>query len=210
MAAFSIGPTDLGSGWFYSDPYWRTDTTATHTFSNVSNLPAEAESILDATSYAQFADAFSAINVGCYHSQSFGQCPGHANINPGSFAAYTDTLSGMTVATLNAATLGYYGPVTVISRVWAQSSQVYGNYVSASPAGFMYLLSLVTPLIGVGLTLAEMPRLNAEIRRRPYAPGGYAWLNPDKVPGEYEAALESWKAYRHPVYSIPATWQWRG
>lgn len=64
------------------------------------------------------------------------------------------------------------------------------SYGAAGAAGpFTHLIgSLVGSFIGAGLSLREMPRLNAFMRRRG------RWLRPE----EYEPAWAAWREYTHP------------
>lgn len=56
--------------------------------------------------------------------------------------------------------------------------------------GFVFLMSLLGS-IGAGLTIAQMPAVNAALRRMGYA----------LKPQEYGSALAAWRAYRHPAFA---------
>jgi hypothetical protein len=109
---------------------------------------------------------------------SFADCPGS---------------SGWTVAQVNAAEQGVRaatsGTLMVCAKLW-----VTGTYLPAG-ACFIPILSLALAVIGPGLQLAHMPALARFIFERRRMPGGARVLIRSD---EYEAALGSWRAYRHP------------
>lgn len=200
MPAFTLTPSDLGSGWVWIGPYWRTDANTVHTFAGFSDLPGEADTIDDAAHNMSAQDAFDAGGLTFYHRRNGANCGGHA-INA-SMTNYSDNLGTPTVADLNALSVGFYG-TGAISRILAQSAYISGNYSLAAPdpagitGGFGFLLSLAASVIGPGLMRAEMPALARYIARFPY-PGTrcHSLIRPD----EYERAFRDWKAYRHPRF----------
>lgn len=204
MPAFVISPPDLGAGWVWIGPYWRTDATNAHEFAGLNDLPGEADTIDDAAHHTSAQDAFDAGGLTFYHRRNTLNCAGHA-INA-SMTDYSDNLGTPTVADLNAMTIGFYGNGAT-SRILAQSPYISGNYSLAAPdpagitGGFGFLLSLAVSVIGNGLLYSEMPALARYIARF-YAPGTRcrSLIRPD----EYERAFQDWKAYRHPRFFLPA------
>jgi len=109
------------------------------------------------------------------------------------YATYTRTIATPTKAAAN----GEHGVTQAGTQSFGETrcTELYRtlDVVFANKA-FILIMDLLAPLIGVGLTLAQMPALAREIDR--WRPAGGVWrrfaLRPDELP----IAWEAWRAPR--------------
>jgi hypothetical protein len=73
----------------------------------------------------------------------------------------------------------------------ARCTYIYRNVDYTLGGGFLMFFSILTPLIGVGLQLADMGMLNRELRRRSHT---------RLKPSEFLPAWEEFRAYTHPKW----------
>jgi len=109
------------------------------------------------------------------------------------YALYTRTISAPTKAAANREHgVTHAGPFSTseskVTELYRTIDVVFAN------KAFILIMDLLAPLIGVGLTLAQMPALAREIDR--WRPAGGVWrrfaLRPDELP----IAWEAWRAPR--------------
>lgn len=109
------------------------------------------------------------------------------------YTEYSATwISGLTVANANAAQSGVQGiddsgGENRVTELWRVTDYNLGGDMLS------IMFSLLLPVVGVGLTLAQLASFNAAVLK----PAGHHYRK-----SELTAALESWRAYRAPRFSF--------